>query len=280
MASDNNGASSSSPIVIPLYQHEIPLAKEHSVNEYIADCFGVMCAYNVTTPTLSIYLANTQQPAPAVIIFAGGGYSVQAIFHEGEDVAKQFASLGIHAIVAKYRLPNAAISNHYAQLPRVDALAAIDKVHAMAGQYGIDTQKIGVLGFSAGSHLATDVSLAASDKVDYSVLVYGVTVLSDANVKWLEQDLLKRPITSDERTYFNFVERVDKQTPPAFLVHSIDDDVCPYQESTDYYFAQIANGINAELHLYATGGHGFGLGRKQDGTDQWAPLAASFIKRL
>ncbi len=266
------------PVEVALYEGDIPLSKPHQVQEHIADCFGVLCAYNVVTPTVTVYKANTDQPAPMVLIFAGGGYSVQAIFHEGADVAKVFVEQGVHAAVVKYRLPNKAISDVPEKLPITDAISAAESIEKMAKD--IEISKLGVMGFSAGSHLATDISLARPDLIDFSLLVYGVTVPSESNLTWLKNDLFKRELTSDEKAYYDFVGRVSNKTPATFLVHSIDDDVCHYHETTKYYEALLQNDVHAEMHLFATGGHGFGLGRAKDGTDQWPTLAANFIKRL
>jgi dipeptidyl aminopeptidase/acylaminoacyl peptidase len=104
--------------------------------------------------------------------------------------------------------------------------------------------------------------------------------MNAANREWLEQTLYHRPMTDAEVAYQTLLEHVDANTPPAFLVHAFDDDVVPYEESTLYAEALQRNGVAAEMHLYARGGHGFGPGREEDGTSQWVKLAANWLDRL
>ena len=140
------------------------------------------------------------------------------------------------------------------------------------------------MGFSAGSHLAASVSVnrsgTESENPDFSVLVYGVSRLTQENREWLEKTLYHRPMTEEEAAQQTLLERIDAGTPPAFLVHAYDDDVCHFSESTLYAEALRRQGGEAEVHLFARGGHGFGPGRAEDGTAQWLGLASDWLSRL
>ena len=134
---------------------------------------------------------------------------------------------------------------------------------------------VNAVGCGAGSD-----SEDAAENPDFSILAYGVSIMNAANRDWLEQTLYHRPMTDEEVAYQTLLQRVDVNTPPAFLVHAYDDDVVPYDESTLYAEALQRNGVAAEIHLFASGGHGFGPGREEDGTGQWIDLAANWLKRL
>jgi dipeptidyl aminopeptidase/acylaminoacyl peptidase len=113
---------------------------------------------------------------------------------------------------------------------------------------------------------------------NFSVLVYGVTDDKPGNIRWLEESLYHRPMTEEELKMNKFLDLVDAQTPPAFLVHAYDDDVCHVSESTLYAQELFEHKIPVEMHLFTKGGHGFGLGRKVDGTDQWLSLLVNWLK--
>jgi acetyl esterase/lipase len=153
----------------------------------------------------------------------------------------------------------------------------------MADEYGFDRSKVGIMGFSAGGHLATTLSVWASDKPDenpdFSGLIYPVTTLSPDNLEWLEETLYHRAMTDREKSHFSLVDHVGASTPPAFLVHAYDDDLVPISESLAYAAALDAAGQDVESIFFAKGGHGFGPGRPEDGTDQWLALLANWILR-
>ena len=149
-------------------------------------------------------------------------------------------------------------------------------------EYGINKEKVGVMGFSAGSHLATVASLWESENKDenpsFSALIYGVTNLSEANLKWIEESLYFRKLTEEEIAQNTLLNLVSTDTPPAFLVHAYDDDVCNVEESTLYAKKLFEHNVSVEMHLFPKGGHGFGMGRKEDGTDQWLHLFVNWLK--
>ncbi len=168
-------------------------------------------------------------------------------------------------------------------LPETDARQGVRLLRSLAGRYGFDPALVGVMGFSAGGHLATVVSVLPADdepgRPDFSLLVYPVTTLAEDNRKWLEETLFHRAMTLEERRRHSLVDHVDAATPPAFLAHAYDDDVVPISESQDYAAAMVDAGREVEAHFFARGGHGFGPGRREDGTDRWLELAADSIRR-
>lgn len=271
--------------VIPLWGEDRPLySKTHSIEEYEDQCWKVTCAYQVVNPTLTLYRPRGTANGNAVIILPGGGYETLAVYHEGYEIAEALARRGNTAVVLKYRLPNPETSTHPERVPLSDLRQALQSLRENQVELGFSAMRFGVLGFSAGSHLATFASVNRSpdpaQNPDFSILVYGVTRLTPENHQWLEESLYFRPLTASEISEETLLERVDQNTPPAFLVHSLDDTVCHYTESTLYAEALKQHGVEAELHLFPHGGHGFGPGREEDSTRQWLDLAANWLDRL
>ncbi len=278
-----SGADSLAQDVINLWDgQKKPYYKENTLVEYEKESWGTLCVYNVTEPTLTIYKANGKNTGKAVIILPGGGYTLEAIYHEGYDIAKVLAEQGITAAVLKYRLPNPASSDQPELVPLTDTRRALKIMREKADYYSFDKDKVGVMGFSAGSHLATVTSLWKSNDEDenpnFSALIYGVTNLNEANLKWLEESLYFRKLTEEEIAQNKLLDLVSKDSPPAFLVHAYDDDVCNVMESTAYAQILTKHDVLVEMHLFPKGGHGFGMGRKEDGTDQWVQLFVNWLK--
>lgn len=278
-----SGADSLAQDVFKLWEgQKKPYYKENTLVEHEKEAWGTMCVYNVTEPTLTIYQVDGNNTGKAVIILPGGGYSLEAIYHEGHDLAKVLAEQGITAAVLKYRLPNPESSDQPGLVPLTDTRRALKIMREKAIFYGIDKDKVGVMGFSAGSHLATVTSLWKSDDEDenpnFSALIYGVTNLNEANLKWLEESLYFRKLTGEELAQNKLLDLVSKDTPPAFLVHAYDDNVCHVAESTAYAQKLTNHDVSVEMHLFPKGGHGFGMGRKEDGTNQWVQLFVNWLK--
>lgn len=263
--------------VIHIWDGQVkPFHKESDVKEYEAEMWGTRCAFNVIEPTLTVYLG---EGSVGVVILPGGGYTAEAIDSEGNDVARVLTDRGVTAAVLKYRLPNPKTSDQPQFVPLSDVRRALKLMRQMTG-----LEKVGVLGFSAGSHLATVSSLwKSSDAAEnpvFSGLMYGTTNLSDENLKWLEESLYFRKLTDEELGQNRLLDLVANETPPAFLVHAFDDDVCKVEETTLYAQKLFEHHVPVEVHLFPKGGHGFGLGRKENGTDQWVELFVNWIRRL
>jgi len=262
---------------------EKPYYRENHLKEYEkVSSFNVVCAYDVTEPTLTVYKAEGENSRKAVILLPGGGYSLVAIYHEGHDLAKVLAKQGITTAVLKYRLPKTESSDQPQLVPLADTRRALRLLRTHSEKYGFEKDKLGVMGFSAGSHLATVASLWRSDDAaenpNFSGLIYGVTDLTAENRKWLEESLYHRKMTDAEVAQNTLLDLVSEDTPPAFLVHAYDDDVCNVRESTLYAEKCVEHQVPVEMHLFPKGGHGFGMGRKEDGTAQWVQLFVNWLK--
>ena len=269
--------------VLPLWTQQPPYSKPNSLQETVIESWGVLCAKNVTNPTLTVYRAQGDNCGRAMIILPGGGYAFESIVAEGQRIAESLSSKDIVAAVLRYRLPLTEASDQPHLLPITDARRAIVLMKSRARDFGCDPSHVGIMGFSAGGHLATAVSVLTPDKPDerpdFSALIYPVTTLSAANQKWLEESLFHRPMTDAEKKQYALADNVTKATPPAFLLHAYDDKIVPIEESLAYAKALTSVGQEVELHCFAHGGHGFGPGRPGDGTAQWLSLLADWIKR-
>jgi acetyl esterase/lipase len=267
---------------IGLWDGEPPYSKPNTLEERVEQAWGVPCLVDVTVPTLTVHPGRGEVAAQSVIIFPGGGYEKVSYQAEGHEIAAVLASQGITAAVLKYRLPLEAASDQPHLLPETDARRAILLMRSLAGTYGFDASRVGVMGFSAGGHLATTVSVLPGrdeqERPDFSLLLYPVTTLTHKQ-KWLEETLFHRSMTEGEQARYSLVDHVSSVTPPAFLAHAYDDDVVSIGESQAYAEALVAAGRDVEVHFFARGGHGFGAGRPEDGTGQWLALAADWIRR-
>ncbi|QGK73349.1 alpha/beta hydrolase [Flavobacterium sp. SLB02] len=250
----------------------------------------VQSTSQVSVPTLSIFLPTASKPnQAAVIIFPGGGYQHLAIDKEGTKVAEWFNSLGIAAFVVKYRLPNDKIMKNKNIGPLQDAQQAVRYVRENAAKYNIDANKIGILGFSAGGHLASTLATHYEEKTyettskvsarpDFSLLIYPViSMQNDITHKGSQVSLLGNNPSQELLDSFSNEKRVTAQTPPTFLVHASDDTAVLPENSINFYLALKNNGVAAELHMYEKGGHGFGLGVK-DTSKFWTRDCQEWLK--
>ena len=268
---------------IDLWQGEAPYTKPNSLEEYVKESWGVPCVHNVTHATLTIHPAQGENSGRAMVVLPGGGYELESFVAEGREIAEYLSSKGITAAVLKYRLPLAEASDQPHLLPITDARRAISLMKSMADTYGFEPSKIGIMGFSAGGHLATATSVLISENddenPDFAALIYPVTTIAPENQKWLEETLFHRPMTAEEKKQYSLVDNVTAATPPTFLLHAYDDDDVPISESIVFAEALTGVGQDVEVHFFADGGHAFGPGRAEDGTAQWLGLLADWIKR-
>jgi len=261
--------------VVPLYTENVPNSKpcHEKDHEFIDTSWnkkGLLIVDHITKPTLMIYEAKEKRNGTAVIICPGGGYGVLAAGHEGSDVAKVFNDVGVTAFVLRYRLPKDDCMIDKSFVPLMDAQQAIWFVRSHAKQYGISPDKIGIMGFSAGGHLASTAGThftavrkeLANDNLrpDFMILIYPVISFNDSigHIGSRDNLLGKNP---DKKLIelFSNERQVTSQTPPTFLVHASDDDGVRPENSIRFYQALLNNKVPAELHLYEHGGHGFGL---------------------
>ena len=241
----------------------------------------------VIIPTLTVY--KPQDPnGTCIIILPGGGYGHLAIDKEGKKVAEWLNSQGITAFVLKYRLPSDKIMPDKSIGPLQDAQEAIRTVRRNAAEWKLDENKIGILGFSAGGHLASTVSTHFNERVypndltsarpDFSLLIYPViSMKKEITHKGSQQNLLGNNASEDAITRFSNELSVTSETPPTFIIHTTDDKTVPVENSLNYYLALKKNSVPAELHIYEKGGHGFGLGVK-DTSRFWTSDCLQWLK--
>lgn len=256
---------------IPLYS-VVPGSK-NAVRKEVPDSSGrVLMITGVSVPTLTIYLPPAGKfNGASVIICPGGGYSGLAAGHEGRDVARVFNEWGVTAFVLKYRLPDSAIMEDKRFGPLQDAQRAIQLVRQHAAAWQLDPHRVGIMGFSAGGHLAASASTHfkqefidnpdhISLRPDFSVLIYPVISFTDALTHSGSRNNLIGPVISaSDIQFFSNELQVDSTTPPAYLVHALDDHDVPVGNSEAYQQALYRNHIPSELYIFGQGGHGFGM---------------------
>ena len=244
----------------------------------------------VTIPTLSVFLPKEIKPnQTAVLIFPGGGYSHLSMDKEGTKVAEWLNTLGIVAFVLKYRLPSDLIMKNKSVGPLQDAQEAVRYVRSNAAKWNINPNKIGTIGFSAGGHLASTLATHYDDKVyetkfssnarpDFSILIYPVISMENGIThKGSQTNLLGKDPLQTHIDDFSNEKKITAETPPTFLVHASDDSAVLPENSINYYLALKKKNIPAELHIYETGGHGFGLGVK-DTSRFWTDDCKEWLK--
>ncbi len=240
---------------------------------------------HVTNPTLTIYKAEKQNPSrSAVIIAPGGGYTRLAMEGEGSKIAEWLNSIGITAIVLKYRLPNDTIMKFKEFGPLQDAQESVRVIRSMALELNIDPAKIGFLGGSAGGHLAASLCTHFSDSVynsssisarpDFAILLYPVITMDGSNThSGSRNNLLGKMPTQKMIDYFSNEKQVTPTTPPTIIFAAADDASVPIQNSLNYFDALQKKRIRSELHIFQSGGHGFGLGK--GGVESGWPLTCT-----
>ena len=245
----------------------------------------------VSNPTLSVFLPSKEYSnGIAVVICPGGGYSHLAINKEGYKVAKWFNTLGITAFVLKYRLPSDVIMQDKTIGPLQDAQEAIRFVRRNTKKYNINSDKIGIIGFSAGGHLASTLSTHYNDKVyvsdetsarpNFSILIYPVISMEEVITHNGSKNNLLGEYASKEITLkFSNEKQVNSETPKTFLVHATDDGSVPVENSINYYLALKNCNVKVEMHLFETGGHGFGLG-KSGTSKNWTFNLENWLKLI
>lgn len=238
----------------------------------------------VTHPTMTVYPPRGNNTGAAVVVFPGGGYRVLAIDLEGTEVCDWLTSIGVTCVLLKYRVPASGphwdVVHNRRVIPKVhtalqDAQRAMGLLRHDAARWGIDPHRIGVLGFSAGGHLVAAVSTAPkriykhvdaadgeSSRPDFAVALYP----GHMSVNY-RADLSR----------INPTIRIDGKTPPTFLLHAQDDPVDPVEFSLLYYGALRKADVPAELHLFAQGGHAFGLRPTQQPITQWPALVEKWL---
>ena len=250
---------------------------------------GIERIENITEAEISVFLPKKEvNTGVAVVICPGGGYWIEAIDHEGFQIAKFLQGKGITGIVLKYRLP---YGNH--KIPLMDTQQAMRLVRSKAAEWGINLNKIGIAGSSAGGHLAstagtkfdagnpdaTDAVGKLSCRPDFMLLLYPVVTF---NEEWGHIGSRKNLIGASNdwkmvEMYSNELH-VTNQTPPTFFVLADDDKGVPPRNSIEFYLKMKEKGIPAEIHIFGKGGHGFGMRKTGLPVDQWPDLFINWMK--
>ncbi len=272
-----------------------PLQKESNLQEQAVQQ-GIVRISNVQIPSIEVYLPTMQSATgEAVLIFPGGGYGILAYDWEGTDFAKWLNSHGIAGIVVKYRLPLSTSLTDPKEVPLLDAQRAIRLVRQNAESWNINPSKVGIMGFSAGGHLAATLSTSFTHELplekdaidalparpDFSILAYPVISFRDAAAhSGSRKNLLGDQASSELVDRFSNELQVTTDTPPTFLVHAQDDKGVPLQNSLLYFQALHAKGVKAALHIYPTGGHGFAFGLGKGAVEGWREVLIDWMKEI
>lgn len=241
---------------IPLWSDDMPgsgAVGAEGLNPDKGD--GVIRLTNVSKPTLKMFLVESELPTPFVIVCPGGGYNILSMNSEGSEIAEWLNSIGVSAAVLKYRVPK----NREGALE--DARRAVRMARERSRDWNIDSQRIGMLGFSAGGHLTAACS-NSEDRPDFSVLVYPAYLFRKDSIELVDEI------------------KVDAKTPPAFVVQTLDDRK-HYRSTLAYAAALDGAGVPCEVHLFAKGGHGYGMrDRGHPVHRMWPQLCEAWMREM
>lgn len=290
-----SGFAMAQDTIIPLWPNDkIPNhiksdEKEMHKNE------GILIISKVQEPTIEVYLpAERNATGEAMLIFPGGGYGVLAYDWEGTDIAKFLNGKGIAGIVVKYRLPSDKSQKNKHFVPLIDAQRAMRLVRSKAKMYHIDPGKIGIIGFSAGGHLAStlgthfneivyepvDAADAFSARPDFMALGYPVISFGPSTHSGSKKNLIGEDPKSEMEEHFSNEKQVTSNTPPTFLIHATDDEAVPVENSLLFYQALKDKGVSATMLIYPKGRHGFSLARKDIHLRGWTERMFEWIESL
>lgn len=289
------------PIELPLWTDQPPGGKFNTLTEVwverpITDGSDVSLdrsVKDISRPTMTVYLPSEPNATrSAVVIFPGGGFSLLAIDKEGHDVARWLNTQGIAGIVVKYRVYHAENQYSVSRAAIPDCLRAIRMVRHQASQWNIDSEKIGTMGFSAGGYLAAvsgtlfdrqfgekkDAIQELSCRPDFIAPIYPLITLQDrvANPEFIER--MVGPDSSPAQIEkFSPADNVSADTPPTFMVHAHDDGLSP-ANSARFYLALLEAGVSTELHIYSSGGHGYGIRQRGLPISSWNNRFLEWLK--
>lgn len=266
---------------IPLWSGEIPNSKNSDLQE--VEKKGRVIS-KVIVPTIEIYLPSIfNATGRAVLICPGGGYGTLAYDKEGTDFAKWLNGNGIAAAVLKYRLPEDK-SNEIPHLsPLLDAKKGMEIIRLNSENWGIDPNKVGIMGFSAGGHLASTLGTHFDDvnRPDFMVLVYPVvTMMLNYTHSGSRNNLLGNAPSDELVKYYSNELQVLENTPPTFILHCEDDKSVSVKNSLQFYVALKEKNVPVEMHLYPFGGHGFGFAYQKGRLSEWSRLLLLWLEDL
>lgn len=274
-----------------IYEGPVPNALPCNKEEVVSkNATGKIVIANVTSPTVMVFNPVKQDAnKTAIIVCPGGGYARLASGHEGNEVAEAFNKIGVTVFVLKYRLPFDSCMTNKEIVPLQDLQQTIKIVRDRAAGFDINPAMLGVIGFSAGGHLvSTGITKFAESYIentsntslrpDFAILGYPVISMDSAIChKGSRDNLLGKKAAAAKLNLFSSDMQVTAQTPPTFLVHASDDKSVPVENSIRFYQALIKNKVNAEMHIYQNGGHGFGL-HNATTSDAWFERATTWMR--
>lgn len=293
-ASYSSVAIADEPLVIPLWEGVAPGSEGYTKTEQYdprSRGEGIGWVTHVSQPTLKVYLPAVQQRCgTGIVVCPGGGYSGLAIEHEGYRLAQWFAERGVVAAVLKYRHGG---GQHQHPIPLNDAQRSLRIMRSKAAEWKLDEAKIGIAGFSAGGHLASttgthfdvgnpeaaDAIERVSCRPDFLVLAYPVISMQEGVThNGSKKNLLGHNPTEELVQLLSSEQHVTDQTGPTFITHAADDGAVPVENAIRFYRALCQHQVPAELHVYATGGHGYGMLRRDRPADRWPVLLEGWLK--
>jgi len=294
--------ASMSPIALQAQDTIMPLWPEDKIpnrietdEKEIRITEDILRISKVQQPSIEVYLpAKKNATGEAVLIFPGGGYGILAYDWEGTDIAKFLNGKGIAGIVVKYRLPSSTSQTNKHNVPLIDAQRAIRLVRNNALRFHLDTKKIGILGFSAGGHLASTLGTqfnrevykaidevdAISARPDFMALGYPVITFGDGTHSGSKKNLIGENPSQEMVNIFSNEKNVTAQTPATFLFHASDDKGVLVENSLLFYRALNDKGVSASLFVYPKGGHGFSLALKDPFLKGWSDQMVQWIRNL
>ncbi|KQO13434.1 xylanase [Sphingomonas sp. Leaf242] len=283
-------------IQVPIWPGTVPNALPHPKPESVGPPPGREWwprANNVSRPTMTIYAPTGANTGAAVMVLPGGGYQFLAMDLEGTEICDWLTSRGITCVLLKYRVPESGPTyrdgkRYYPPVPTAlqDAQRTLGLIRKSAKEHGIDPNKIGVMGFSAGGHLAAALStnfakrayrsIDAADVVscrpDFAMIAYPGHI-------WAHEDEeAKSRDPSDLKLRGDII--VSLETPPTFIIHAENDDTDSVQQSLAYYIALKEADVPAEMHIYAEGGHAFGVRPTKSSIGNWPKLAEQWLRSI
>ena len=265
--------SAQKPVELPLWPDGAPNTNGLTGNQ--EDLEGGRVA-NVVNPSITVY-RPAKPNGMAVIMCPGGGYGRLAMNHEGHDMAAWFTTQGITYAVLKYRMPN----GHH-EVPLSDAEQAIRLMRGHAKEWGVNPNRIGIMGASAGGHLASTAAThyTPDTRPDFQILLYPVVSMNPVLThKGSHDNLLgKNPSKESETLYSNELQ-VKSDTPPAFILHSSNDGAVAVANSINYYMELVKNKVPASLHTYPIGGHGWGFRDSFPYKRQWTEELEQWLRK-
>ena len=267
--------SAQEPIEIPLWPDGLP--NDNGLPNTEEDLKRQPVVW-VTRPTLSVYPAANPN-GMAVIMCPGGAYAQISLAHEGHDMARWFNNQGITYAVLKYRMPNG-----HPDVPLSDARQAIRLMRRHAAEWGVDTKLVGIMGASAGGHLAASLANlydSPETRPDFQVLLYPVISMKDGIThSYSRECLLGAQPDGAQIEKYSMEAQAKTQTPPAFIVLSADDGTVSPENSLSYYRALRRHGVPASLHIYPEGGHGWGFLDSFPYKGQWTRELENWLQHV